>query len=230
MVNSERAKAGLPALYLDDKLVEQARIKAKDMSLNGYFSHYSPTLGSPFDQLKAAGITYRIAGENIGRGKSAMIIFDAWMNSEGHKANIMSSSYNRIGIGIYQNYYVQLFIKGDAPPASNPAPTVQYHTVVSGDTLWKISIIYKLTTSQLKSMNGLTSNTIYVGQRLRVSSGTVSTTTYTVKYGDSLWLIANRYKTTVVQLKAINNLTTNYIYVGQKLWVPGTGQGIPKKR
>ena len=79
----------------------------------GYFSHTSPTYGSPFDMMKQFGITYRTAGENIAMGyPTAEAVVDGWMNSEGHRANILNASFTEIGVGYVAdgNYYTQMFI------------------------------------------------------------------------------------------------------------------------
>ncbi|MGE5530337.1 MAG: CAP domain-containing protein [Patescibacteria group bacterium] len=99
-VNAERAKAGLAPLQIDYRLVQTARTKSRDMIQNGYFGHQSPTLGSPFDQMRAAGITYRTAGENIAGNSSVAGAMQAWMNSPGHRANILNAGFTRIGIGV----------------------------------------------------------------------------------------------------------------------------------
>lgn len=115
LVNAERAKQGLAALKSDSRLAEIAQKKAEDMAKNGYFSHTSPTYGSAFDMLKAAGYTYKAAGENIAMGqKSAASVMNGWMNSSGHRANILSSSYEKIGVGHAISsdgtpYWVQIF-------------------------------------------------------------------------------------------------------------------------
>ncbi len=114
LVNSERAAAGLSALTLDSSLTNAAMLKAQDMADNNYFSHTSPTYGTPFQMLQTLGISYKSAGENIAKGqKSAEAVMTAWMNSEGHKANILSSSYGKLGVGyVSQNgttYWVQIF-------------------------------------------------------------------------------------------------------------------------
>lgn len=82
---------------------------------NNYFSHTSPTYGSPFEMIKSFGITYKAAGENIAGNSSNIGAVKAWMNSEGHKANILSNNYNYTGIGVvnsqkYGKIYVQMFI------------------------------------------------------------------------------------------------------------------------
>ncbi|MBO9607121.1 MAG: peptidoglycan-binding protein [Paenibacillaceae bacterium] len=100
LVNAARESAGLPPLTVNGALANVARTKSKDMADNGYFSHQSPTYGSPFDMMKQFGITYRTAGENIACNQSVEAAHQALMNSEGHRANILSSEFTEIGIGI----------------------------------------------------------------------------------------------------------------------------------
>lgn len=102
-INAERAKVGAAALVLDKALCDGAYLKSKDMAVNGYFDHNSPTYGSPFAMMSKLGITYRTAGENIAKNISVKGAHDAFMNSSGHKANILSSSYKKIGLGFYQS-------------------------------------------------------------------------------------------------------------------------------
>lgn len=111
LVNAERAKAGLSALASDALLDKVALAKAKDMSNNNYFDHQSPTYGSPFDMMKQFGVTYSYAGENIAKGqKTPQEVVTAWMNSEGHRANILSKNFTQIGVGYYNGYWAQEFI------------------------------------------------------------------------------------------------------------------------
>lgn len=115
LINAKRAEAGLSALKIDSQVQNVARVKAQDMVDNNYFSHTSPTYGSPFDMMKSFGITYKAAGENIAGNSSNSGAVNAWMNSEGHKANILSNNYNYTGIGVvsspkYGKIYVQMFI------------------------------------------------------------------------------------------------------------------------
>jgi len=113
LTNQERAKQGLPALTLDTELSKVAKEKSLDMKKGGYFSHTSPNYGSPFDMMKEFGITYRSAGENIAMGQSTPEeVVNAWMNSEGHRKNILSSSFTHIGVGHVAegNYWTQMFI------------------------------------------------------------------------------------------------------------------------
>ncbi|WP_054958574.1 CAP domain-containing protein [Paenibacillus dakarensis] len=111
LVNKERAKAGLKALTVHGKLTTMALDKAKDMNNNKYFSHTSPTYGSPFEMMKSYGISYKYAGENIAMGqRTPEEVMKSWMNSEGHRKNIMSPNFTMIGVGYYNGYWVQEFI------------------------------------------------------------------------------------------------------------------------
>ena len=113
LTNQERAKNGLPALKLDAELSKVARDKSKDMQTKNYFSHTSPTYGSPFDMMKAYGVSYKAAGENIAMGqRSPEEVVQAWMNSQGHRENIMNPSFTHIGVGHVAtgNYWTQMFI------------------------------------------------------------------------------------------------------------------------
>lgn len=115
LINKQRTNNGLAALKNDSEVQRVARIKAQDMVDNNYFSHTSPTYGSPFDMLKSFKISYETAGENIAGNSSNSSAVTAWMNSSGHKANILNSNFNYTGIGVvsspkYGKMYVQLFI------------------------------------------------------------------------------------------------------------------------
>jgi len=110
LVNQERQKAGLNTLTMDSRLSKVAMDKAQDMYNNNYFDHQSPTYGSPFDMMNANGITYNSAGENIAKGQTSPTeVMNQWMNSPGHRANILNSSYTKIGIAYYNNEWVQEF-------------------------------------------------------------------------------------------------------------------------
>lgn len=114
LTNQERAKEGLKPLATDAALMNTARAKSADMSKNNYFSHTSPTLGSPFDQMKAKGIQYKAAAENIAMGqRTAEEVVKGWMNSPGHRANIMNGNLTHIGIGYdaQGHYWTQQFIQ-----------------------------------------------------------------------------------------------------------------------
>ena len=104
-INAARSEAGMAALTLDKALCDGAYLKSKDMGVNNYFSHTSPTYGSPFDMMKSQGITYRAAGENIAKNTSVKGAHDAFMNSSGHRANILSSNFGKVGLGFYQQGY-----------------------------------------------------------------------------------------------------------------------------
>ena len=114
LVNKERAKAGLAPLTIDWELARVAKYKSQDMHDKKYFSHTSPTYGSPFDMMKNFGISYKSAGENIAKGqRTATQVMEAWMNSSGHRANIMDAKYTHIGVGFVEDgyYWTQMFIK-----------------------------------------------------------------------------------------------------------------------
>ena len=115
LINGQRTSNGLAALKIDNEVQNVARIKAKDMVQNNYFSHNSPTYGTPFEMLNSFKISYKSAGENIAGNSNNQAAVTAWMNSSGHRANILNSSYNYTGIGVvtgsqYGKIYVQMFI------------------------------------------------------------------------------------------------------------------------
>jgi uncharacterized YkwD family protein len=115
LVNQERQKVGLKPLAVDKRLVRLARLKSQDMVDKNYFSHQSPTYGSPFDMMKNAGVTYRWAGENIAGAGTVDRAHNALMNSDGHRANILKPEFTHIGIGIIQGgpygmMFTQMFI------------------------------------------------------------------------------------------------------------------------
>ncbi|MEK5070325.1 CAP domain-containing protein [Sporosarcina sp. FSL K6-1508] len=114
LTNAERQKAGLKPLQTDSKLMNSARQKSADMASKNYFSHTSPTYGSPFDQMKANGVTYKSAAENIAMGqRSAEEVVKGWMESPGHRQNILTPGFTHIGIGYDKNgnYWTQQFIQ-----------------------------------------------------------------------------------------------------------------------
>lgn len=114
LTNAERAKVGLNPLEMYSPLMAAAKAKSQDMANLGYFSHTSPTYGSPFDQMRAAGIQYKAAGENIAQGqRTPEQVVNAWMNSPGHRANILNPNFTHIGVGFVENgyYWTQQFIQ-----------------------------------------------------------------------------------------------------------------------
>ncbi len=116
LVNKERASRGLPLYKLNTELSRVARYKSQDMIDKKYFSHTSPTYGSPFDMMQSFGLKFSAAGENIAYGqKTAAEVMNSWMNSAGHKANILSEAYTNIGIGVAKTssgtlYWTQMFM------------------------------------------------------------------------------------------------------------------------
>lgn len=117
LVNVERSKRGLGQLTGDWQLSRVARYKSTDMRDKNYFSHYSPTYGDPFKMMHDFGITFYAAGENIAMGQpTAQAVMTAWMNSTGHRANILNPQYNEIGVGVAKTssgviYWTQEFIR-----------------------------------------------------------------------------------------------------------------------
>ena len=113
LVNEIRAENGLKALTYDWELARVARYKSQDMKDNKYFSHTSPVYGTPFQMIKSFGISYKSAGENIAKGYATpQTVVNGWMNSSGHRANILNANYTRIGVGYVAggNYWTQMFI------------------------------------------------------------------------------------------------------------------------
>lgn len=100
LINEARKKSGLNALVMDDSLLKVARLKSQDMVTKGYFSHSSPTYGTPFEMMKKYSISYKVAGENIAGNPSLENAVNSWLNSNTHKENILSTSYNLVGIGV----------------------------------------------------------------------------------------------------------------------------------
>ncbi|MBZ2174607.1 hypothetical protein K8M07_05030 [Schnuerera sp. xch1] len=114
LVNIEREKAGLAPLTHSAELSKVARAKSQDMADKNYFSHNSPTYGDPFAMMKEFGIDYGYAGENIAKGqKSAESVVEGWMNSTGHRENILNPNFNKIGVGYVESngttYWTQMF-------------------------------------------------------------------------------------------------------------------------
>lgn len=113
LVNEIRVKNGLSTLTEDWELSRVARYKSQDMKDNNYFSHTSPVYGSPFQMIKNFGLSYRSAAENIAKGQATpQAVVNSWMNSSGHRANILGSSYKKIGVGYVADgkYWTQMFI------------------------------------------------------------------------------------------------------------------------
>ena len=117
LVNKERTSRGLQSLKQNYQLCKIARYKSQDMVNKNYFSHTSPTYGSPFKMMEYFGIRFSAAGENIAMGQpSPQSVMTAWMNSPGHRSNILSPAYTQIGVGAAKDsrgviYWTQQFIK-----------------------------------------------------------------------------------------------------------------------
>lgn len=117
LINEERRRAGLPALIMDSEITKVARAKSEDFINNNYFAHNSPQYGSPFEMLRTFGINYSAAAENIASGQNnAEAAVNHWMNSAGHRANILNSTFNKTGVGVARDrngnlYWTQLFVR-----------------------------------------------------------------------------------------------------------------------
>lgn len=120
LVNEERTSRGIAALTLNSRLTELAVLKSTDMRNNDYFSHTSPTYGTPSQMLDRFGVAWRAYGENIAEGQATPeAVMRSWMNSPGHRANILDPRFTDIGVGYvggtstsrYQHYWTQLFIQ-----------------------------------------------------------------------------------------------------------------------
>lgn len=114
LVNEERAKVGAPALVIDDKLVAVARAHSEDMWNRGYFSHVDPDGNDPFARMRAGGVKFLTAGENIALAPNVDVAHKGLMNSPGHKRNILDPNFRKVGIGIidggiYGEMYTQDF-------------------------------------------------------------------------------------------------------------------------
>ena len=117
LVNAERSKRGLQLFTTDWQLSRCARYKSQDMIDKNYFAHQSPTYGSPFDMMEAFGLRFSTGGENIAKGqRTPQEVMNAWMNSPGHRSNILSPSFSHIGVGLARDkngrtYWTQMFIR-----------------------------------------------------------------------------------------------------------------------
>lgn len=110
MVNAERAKEGLKPLVADSELTKVARAHSNDMFLRGYFAHVNPDGKDPFQRMRAAGVKFRAAGENLALAQTLEIAHTNLMNSPGHRANIMNPAFGRLGIGIMDGGFYGLMI------------------------------------------------------------------------------------------------------------------------
>ena len=113
LVNDIRKQNGLSPLTANWELSRVARYKSQDMVDNRYFAHNSPTYGTPFEMMRAFGLSFRTAGENIAYGYATpQKVVDGWMNSSGHRANILNASYEQIGVGYVAKgkYWTQMFM------------------------------------------------------------------------------------------------------------------------
>ncbi|MDD2181232.1 MAG: LysM peptidoglycan-binding domain-containing protein [Bacilli bacterium] len=118
LVNIERERVGRSPLTENPKISNLARTKSQDFINNDYFAHNSPTYGTPFNMLRSFGISFSAAAENIASGqRTAADVMNSWMNSSGHRSNILNPTYNQIGVGVARDnngnlYWTQMFIRG----------------------------------------------------------------------------------------------------------------------
>ena len=115
LINAERKKNNLPEFQIDEKVQNVARLKAEDLVQNNYFSHISPTYGTPFEMLKSNSINYKTASENIAGNSSLSDAVNSWLSSDSHRKNILSNDYNYTGIAVvdsiaYGKIIVELFV------------------------------------------------------------------------------------------------------------------------
>jgi len=125
LVNFEREKASLSPLIVDYRLVEIARLKARDMIDNNYFDHISPKYGTPFAMMQEEEINYLLAGENIAGARTVEKGFEKLMESTEHKENILEEKYDKVGIGVisggpYGLMIVQEFIDTGKQESNSP--------------------------------------------------------------------------------------------------------------
>lgn len=116
MLNADRKANGLPALTLDPELSRLARLKSQDMRDKNYFAHTSPTYGSASDMLRQFGYSFSAVGENIAHHATVDKSQAAFMSSDGHRRNILSSSWTKVGLGVVYDangfvYVTQLFVR-----------------------------------------------------------------------------------------------------------------------
>ena len=117
LVNVERVKYGLAPLAKNWQASRVARMKSQDMITNKYFAHNSPVYGSPFNMMENFGLRFSAGAENIAMGqRTPQEVVNTWLNSPGHRANIMSRTYTEIGVGAAKSsngtlYWTQMFLK-----------------------------------------------------------------------------------------------------------------------
>jgi uncharacterized protein YkwD len=119
-INRHRVEIGAPALVWDERLAEVARRHSEDMARRHFFAHTNPDGKDPFDRLRAAGVHYRAAAENIAEGySSGRSVFDGWMKSQGHRKNLENPVYRLHGVGRYGKYWTHVFVTESEPASQN---------------------------------------------------------------------------------------------------------------
>lgn len=112
LMNDHRERVGCPPLVWNGQVAAVAQAHSRDMVDRGYFSHTDPDGDSPFDRLRAAGVSYRSAAENIAKGyPSAAAVLGGWLDSSGHRANIENCNLTEHGVGLEANHWTHVFIR-----------------------------------------------------------------------------------------------------------------------
>ncbi|MEH7238422.1 CAP domain-containing protein [Bacillus sp. JJ1562] len=112
LTNVIRIRHGIHSLKGDEQLAEVAYLHSKDMKVNNYFDHTSPTKGGLADRLAEGEVSYQLAGENIAaKYVDGIAAVEGWLNSEGHRETLLNEEYNYLGVGVYEKYYTQNFIQ-----------------------------------------------------------------------------------------------------------------------
>lgn len=140
VTNTARSKESLTTLTSNDRLAQAAQAKAENMFAENYWAHTSPSGKEPWDFIKAAGYSYKVAGENLARDfDTAQPVLDAWMNSPTHRANILNPRYSEIGIavvngrldGVETTLVVQMFGTQSTVQANPPSVVVPVVTATA---------------------------------------------------------------------------------------------------
>lgn len=212
LINQERQRQGKVPYLISHELMRSAEDKALDMVSKNYFAHTSPTGQTPFDLMRAAGVQFTAAGENIARGGSVSTLHNALMNSSGHRANILSDTYSHVGVGIIEHngtlWVAQHFAKQrNATKDYTPAPPT--------DRTPEVPSVPDVPTSEEQRPGDQN-----VQQPETPTPGETETGTprrrYIIRRGDNLWTISRRIGVPLIQIIRINNIKNpDRIYEGQ---------------
>ncbi len=219
LVNQERQKQGRVPYLMSHEMMRSSEEKALDMAENNYFAHTSPSGETPFDVMRRAGVQFSTAGENIARGGSVESLHNALMNSSGHRANILSTSYTHIGIGIIERngtlWVAQHFAKQtnagkdytprpEQPNTPQPAPQPQPEEPAPAPEPEPTPQPEQPTPQEPTPQEPAPEQP---GRAQRV---------YIIRRGDTLWGISRRVGVPISQIVRINGVRNpNAIYEGQ---------------